>query len=81
MLFGLIVFFGEYGSDLGEIGIEFVFVFSVFILEKLNWNWNVLELWLIMLVLFNLFRKREFVLFIKFIELNVARGVVMLKLL
>lgn len=81
MLFGLIVFFGEYGSDLGEIGIEFVFVFSVFILEKLNWNWNVLELWLIMLVLFNLFRKREFVLFIKFIELNVVRGVVMLKLL
>lgn len=81
MLFGLIVFFGEYGSDLGEIGIEFVFVFSVFILEKLNWNWNVLELWLIMLVLFNLFRKREFVLFIKFIELNVARGAVMLKLL
>lgn len=81
MLFGLIVFFGEYGSDLGEIGIEFVFVFSVFILEKLNWNWNVLELWLIMLVLFNLFRNREFVLFIKFIELNVVRGVVMLKLL
>lgn len=81
MLFGLIVFFGEYGSDLGEIGIEFVFVFSVFILEKLNWNWNVLELWLIMLVLFNLFCKREFVLFIKFIELNVVRGVVMLKLL
>lgn len=81
MLFGLIVFFGEYGSDLGEIGIEFVFVFLVFILEKLNWNWNVLELWLIMLVLFNLFRKREFVLFIKFIELNVVRGVVMLKLL